>query len=206
MNPAAPHCEVRERPENILIDSKGRVKIADFGLANLIAGSTDEFTLTRAHRVMGTPRYMAPEQMEGSHSVDHRADIFSLGVVFYEMLTGTVPALSSFLNQQARADYRLVAGNTDCTTDHVTSPHEDAALWLHRGAVVLGCSAAVTLAMLAGVIDSPVRVVKGDEEFHFTLCAIQVLCFSLAVAAFIAASGLRQQRQQARKRQQAVAA
>ncbi len=80
------------KPENILIDSKGRVKIADFGLAKLVVGSADEFTLTGTHQVMGTPRYMAPEQMEGSHSVDHRADIYSLGVVFYEMLTGQVPA------------------------------------------------------------------------------------------------------------------
>ncbi len=80
------------KPENILIDSKGRVKIADFGLAKLVAGSADDFTLTGTHQVMGTPRYMAPEQMEGSHSVDHRADIYSLGVVFYEMLTGQVPA------------------------------------------------------------------------------------------------------------------
>ena len=80
------------KPENILIDSKGRVKIADFGLAKLVARSADEFTLTGTHQVMGTPRYMAPEQMEGSHSVDHRADIYSLGVVFYEMLTGQVPA------------------------------------------------------------------------------------------------------------------
>ena len=79
------------KPENILIDSKGRVKIADFGLAKLVVGSVDEFTLTGTHQIMGTPRYMAPEQMEGSHSVDHRADIYSLGVVFYEMLTGQVP-------------------------------------------------------------------------------------------------------------------
>ena len=50
-----------------------------------------DFTLTGTHQVMGTPRYMAPEQMEGSHAVDHRADIYSLGVVFYEMLTGHLP-------------------------------------------------------------------------------------------------------------------
>jgi predicted Ser/Thr protein kinase len=80
------------KPENILLDGKGRVKIADFGLAKLAARSAEDFTLTGTHQVMGTPRYMAPEQMEGSRAVDHRADIYSLGVVFYEMLTGQVPA------------------------------------------------------------------------------------------------------------------
>ena len=79
------------KPENILLDKRGRVKIADFGLAKLAAGSPEEFTLTGTHQVMGTLRYMAPEQMEGSHAVDHRADIYSLGVVFYEMLTGELP-------------------------------------------------------------------------------------------------------------------
>ncbi len=79
------------KPENILIDRRGRVKIADFGLAKLAARSPDDFTLTATHQVMGTPRYMAPEQMAGSRQVDHRADIYSLGVVFYEMLTGEVP-------------------------------------------------------------------------------------------------------------------
>ncbi len=51
-----------------------------------------EKALTGTHQVMGTLRYMAPEQMEGTHSVDHRADIYSLGVVIYEMLTGELPS------------------------------------------------------------------------------------------------------------------
>lgn len=79
------------KPENILIDSRNRVKIADFGLAKLTEQSDQNFTLTGTHQVMGTPRYMAPEQMGGFRSVDHRADIYSLGVVIYELLTGDVP-------------------------------------------------------------------------------------------------------------------
>jgi len=79
------------KPENILIDKRGRVKIADFGLAKLLGQESVDHGLTATQQVMGTLRYMAPEQMEGSKSVDHRADIYSLGVVFYELLTGELP-------------------------------------------------------------------------------------------------------------------
>jgi tRNA A-37 threonylcarbamoyl transferase component Bud32 len=79
------------KPENILLNKQGQVKIADFGLARLLGKTAEDFTLTATHQVMGTPRYMAPEQLEGSRGVDHRADIYSLGVVFYEMLTGELP-------------------------------------------------------------------------------------------------------------------
>lgn len=96
------------KPENILLDTKGEIKIADFGLAKIVGSPLDDFTLTATHQVLGTPRYMAPEQIEGSRGVDHRADIYSLGVVFYEMLTGELP-LGRFAapSQRAKVDTRL---------------------------------------------------------------------------------------------------
>ncbi len=78
------------KPENILLDRSGEPKIADFGLA-LLTGPSTETRLTQTAQVMGTPHYMAPEQIEHPADVDHRADIYSLGVIFYEMLTGELP-------------------------------------------------------------------------------------------------------------------
>ena len=79
------------KPENILLDTRGRVKVADFGIAKLLAEPETDPSLTASGTVLGTPNYMAPEQLERSGAVDQRADIYSLGVVFYEMLTGELP-------------------------------------------------------------------------------------------------------------------
>jgi predicted Ser/Thr protein kinase len=94
------------KPENILVDRQGRVRIADFGLAKL--ASIEETRITKTGIVMGSPHYMAPEQFVHSGRVDHRADIYSLGVVFYEMLTGEVP-MGRFKapSEKAAVDQRL---------------------------------------------------------------------------------------------------
>ena len=80
------------KPENIMLGPQGEVKLLDFGVSRLAAGSEDATYMTTdaAGEVGGTVSYMAPEILMG-HRSDHRADIFALGVVFYEMLAGHHP-------------------------------------------------------------------------------------------------------------------
>jgi serine/threonine protein kinase len=108
------------KPENILLNRLGRVKVADFGLAKLVANAADiepaqsapttppADDLTEAGKTMGTPNYMAPEQTQNPDAVDSRADIYSLGVVFYQMLTGELPGkLIEAPSRKVQIDVRL---------------------------------------------------------------------------------------------------
>jgi len=97
------------KPENLLLDKEGRVKIADFGIAKMLRYGGSEIGVAETQPV-GTPQYMAPEQKD-RRVIDHRADIYSLGVVFYEMLTGELPGRKieapSSLARGIRIDVRI---------------------------------------------------------------------------------------------------
>jgi len=77
------------KPHNVLIDAKNHIFITDFGLAKSLA-TGDDVAMTRTGQFLGTPKYMSPEQVEGKE-LDNRSDLYSLGLIFYEMATGDVP-------------------------------------------------------------------------------------------------------------------
>lgn len=82
------------KPENVLVTPDRAVKLLDFGLVKLTQDSRlDRFTLTEINLRMGTPLYMAPEQFASGATIDHRADVYALGILLYEALVGEPPAL-----------------------------------------------------------------------------------------------------------------
>ena len=108
------------KPSNIMVQADGTARVMDFGIAKVVGGQK----LTRTGTVMGSAHYMSPEQIMGSRDVDHRTDIYSLGITFYEVLTGQTPfesvggdsTDSDFLiklahKEQAPADPRTVRGD-----------------------------------------------------------------------------------------------
>ena len=98
------------KPENILVDEGGDVRVGDFGLAKLLGERVEPISLTRRGQRLGTPHYMAPEQLSARGDVDHRADVYALGVVLYEMLTGELPlGRFSLPSESVGADPRLDA-------------------------------------------------------------------------------------------------
>jgi serine/threonine-protein kinase len=82
------------KPANVMIDSQGRVKLTDFGVARVIDTDRTVSDRTQAGAVVGTPAYMSPEQIQGN-TIDRRTDIFSAGVILYEFLTGAKPFTGS---------------------------------------------------------------------------------------------------------------
>ncbi len=82
------------KPENVFIVRKGEadfVKVLDFGISKVKTAETEEVRMTKTGQLVGTPLYMSPEQAKGEQDVDRRADVYALGVILYEMLTGEPP-------------------------------------------------------------------------------------------------------------------
>src|SRR5881296_3659808 len=95
------------KPDNILLDTSGHVLVSDFGIAKAAQEASSASQLTTEGMVVGTPQYMSPEQATGDR-VDARSDIYSLGILLYQMLTGAPPfdgeSAQAVLMKQATAD------------------------------------------------------------------------------------------------------
>jgi len=100
------------KPSNVLVsgqDGAAFAKVIDFGIAKATSGRlTDKTLFTELHQMVGTPLYMSPEQAEGSTDIDTRTDIYSLGVLLYELLTGTTPFESDTLRTAPYAEVQRI--------------------------------------------------------------------------------------------------
>jgi serine/threonine protein kinase len=105
------------KPSNVLVstqDGKPFAKVIDFGVAKATAAKLTEKTLFTEHRqLIGTPEYMSPEQAEGSLDIDTRTDVYSLGVLLYELLTGTTPFDSKSLRSAAYGEIQRIIREVD---------------------------------------------------------------------------------------------
>ena len=120
------------KPDNVFITpSPGGplLKLLDFGIAKLRESSEFKKGLTRPGAIMGTPEYMAPEQLYAADRVDHRADLYSLGAILYEMLTGERPANGDDAQQIVG---QVIAGKVKRITEHDSSLPEILAQAVHR--------------------------------------------------------------------------
>jgi eukaryotic-like serine/threonine-protein kinase len=116
------------KPENILLTRRGNALLADFGIARALGGAgAGDTTLTATGVALGTPQYMSPEQATGERTIDARSDVYTLGAVCYEMLTGEPPFVGSsaqaiiakMLSSEAPSARRLRAGVTPAVDDVV---------------------------------------------------------------------------------------
>ena len=159
------------KPENVLFDEQGRARLADFGIARLLAD--EQATLTAPHVVLGTPRYMAPEARLGALS-DPRVDVFALGVLLREMLGPVKDArLEAIAARAAAADpdqrysgaAELLRALDARSASGLEALPADERSWLRAAALTLAGATAVSIyALLVSVTP---RILRADEALPF---------------------------------------
>ncbi len=105
------------KPDNVMVSGR-HAMVMDFGVARAVTEATDQAGLTTAGMAIGTPAYMAPEQAAADPEIDHRADIYALGILGYELLTGTTPFGD-------RAPHQILAAHMTEAPEAVTNRRSD---------------------------------------------------------------------------------
>jgi serine/threonine protein kinase len=117
------------KPANIMLTKTRRVKLADLGLAKAL-GSTERLSETGVNATLGTPYYFSPEQARDAASVDHRADIYSLGCTLYHMLTGHVPYQGNGLTDVIRQHEAAPIPDARAERPEISQRATDLARWM----------------------------------------------------------------------------
>ncbi len=125
------------KPDNVFLartpDGRATVKVLDFGVAKLLDDTVERKHSTAIGRQIGTPGYMAPEQLMGTAGVDHRADIYALGILLFEMLTGRLPWVGTV------AETLLAIARTDAPAPSTLRPRDAGPIPEWLDALVLAC-------------------------------------------------------------------
>lgn len=193
------------KPENIMFSLDGKAKLADLGLAKV---ETDDSVHTSAGAMFGTPYYMAPEQAMDSSKVDSRADIYSLGIVLFEMLTGRRPiqgdnvesVLWDILSQKPIPDVRvyredvspvvasiierMCAKNRDKRMPSLEMVVTEIDDWLGRDTMPEGAPKRVSPAAETAANAAEVRMMRLEKLVKILIASVVVLVVGLVIALF----------------------
>lgn len=186
------------KPENILFDRNGHLALADFGLARLAMDTNAAVSLTQTRQAMGTLNYMAPEQWENPKTVDQRADIYALGVLLYELLTGRIPrgsfppaasladvpdVVDKVINKALQSDAAARYVSVEALSDELTASSGESAANSHRTLWQPAQHGTFTNLLHAGA--RVIRVVPGSPAADEPRAERQAVILSIVVTVLV---------------------
>jgi len=181
------------KPDNVLISGRHAL-VSDFGIARAVSTATGQLTLTSEGVLLGTPQYMAPEQVAGDANVDHRADIYAVGILAYELLTGQPPFVGD--SPQAILTGHLVQAPTPLSAHRSDVPHALADIVMkclakppadrwQTADELLGHLDPMTVGIHSGAFDAPasrgIRVLRSRLGVGATLGAAALVAVGVAL-------------------------